>query len=120
MEIVAVVSRNLMDLSKIREAARLTPNDIVTCSSHSRIISMMSAGAGDRRFKLIFDNNLYSDEDLRIAISQIEETALKYKLKGTRYFSFANHDKIAELKIMHPEVEFVPRSKFFREVVNYL
>ena len=120
MKIVVVVSRNLMDLSKGRAAARLTDNDIVTCSSHSRIISMMSAGAGDRRFKLIFDQNLYSDSDLKLAISQIEDTALKYKIRGTEFLAFAHHEKIDTLKATIPEVEFVPRSKFFYEVVKYL
>ncbi len=109
-----------MDLSKIREAARLAKGDIVTSPNHLKIISMMSAGTGDRRFKLIFDKNLYTDNELKSVISQIEDTALKYRLRGTRFLSFANHDAIEGLAKVHPTVEFIPRSKFFHDVSKYL
>jgi len=120
VQIVVVVSRNLLDLSKIRAAARLIKNDIVTCSSHSRIISMMSAGAGDRKFKLILDHNLYANEDLPEILSQIEDVALKYRLRGTEFLVFAPHEKVEELEASFPSVKFIPRSKFFYDLSKYL
>ena len=120
MQIVVVVSRNLMDLEKIRQASRFIKHDLITCSTHSKIVSMMSAGGGDRKFKLIFDHSLYSDEGLQAAISQIESTALKFKLIDPEFLVFIPHEQLNDRKAIQPNLEFVARSKFFHDVAKYL
>ena len=120
MKIVVVVSKNLMDLSKIRHAARLSLNDVITSSNHSKAISMMSAGAGDRMFKIIFDFDLYKGADLNAVRNHIESVAMHNHLKGTQYLSFVPHENIDEIQKTFPGIECVARSKFFRDPAKYL
>jgi|JI10StandDraft_1071094.scaffolds.fasta_scaffold375282_2 hypothetical protein len=120
MEVTFVVARNLMDLSKVREAAKHISTDIQTCSNFDRLLSMLNAGPGDRRFKIIIDYSLYEDTGLENILFQIGNVATLNEISDIEFRSFVPHEKLPDLKEKYPEVKFVPRSKFFADLTSHL
>lgn len=120
MNITFVITNNLMDLSKVREAETRVLNDVETSTNLDRLIHTFSAGPGDRKFHIILDYFLYEKDGLDTIRQIIEEPARRYKVSGIKYSSFVPHEKIDELCAQHPDVNFIPRSKFFKDITKHI
>lgn len=120
MDVVVVIGNNLLDTSRIQEVGNLLQNQVITSGSTKKILHMMSAGPGDRHFIVFFDYYIYSDGDLLSMIKEIDNTAHKNNVNDVEYKSFVPHEKIPELEAQYPQVSFIARSLFFRDLKTYL
>ncbi|MFN8015899.1 MAG: hypothetical protein U0R17_04755 [Acidimicrobiia bacterium] len=109
-----------MDVSHIKAACRFVDHYVAINSDHSRLLNMISAGSGDRQFKVIFDYYIYEGFGLEKYIEEIDQFAVKYGIDEISYSSFAPHEKIPSLQEKHTGVEFIPRSKFFLNIGEHL
>lgn len=109
-----------MDLSKIRETAHAHLLHIQTCDSLARLIKVFEAGPGDRHFKLILDHDVYKDSGLEEIIDRVEHAIEENHIGSVKYMSFVPHVHIDDLQKQFEDIEFVPRSKFFKDLHKYL
>lgn len=120
MDVVVVMSKNILDVSKIQEVGQNLPHQVITCNSNKKILHMFLAGPGDRRFIVIFDYYMYEESNLNDVRAEINKQAKEHKINPVEYRSFVPHEKIVELTALYPDVTFIPRSKFFQNLKTYL
>lgn len=120
VKIVVVIGKNLLDLSRVGEVARGARHSILTSPNTNRLETMLSAGPGDREFIVIFDYNYYKDGNLADIVNNLDAQALEYGVDPISYRSFVPHEKKEELAKLHPKVDFVARSAFFRDLATHL
>lgn len=120
MNITIVVSNNLMDASKVREAARFINHDVIVFNSSSRVKQLFLAGPGDRRFLIILDYQMFDMDGFGKTLDELHKIALQNDIFGIKVAAFAPHVQIDTLKVKYPQVSFISRSVFFKDLTRHL
>ncbi len=120
MDIVVVIGKNMLDISKIQAVGENLSHQVITCTSTMKIKNMMMAGPGDRHFIIIFDYYIYENGDMDVMRKEIDEAVDKYGIDPVEYRSFVPHEKIPELTQRYPDVKFIARSAFLRDLKEHL
>lgn len=112
MAVVFVVSRNLFDTSQIKESFRDGDDlEYISCSKLSQFIEKLDAHSG--KVKALVDYTLFDHPDDIIELQANLDD-------DVHVIMFGPHELMAELSLLYPNIEFVARSKFFRQPSLYV
>jgi hypothetical protein len=108
MSKIFIVCNNLLDTSRIKEA--LKDHDVNVLRSVQKAIEKFETSKDDS-ITIVLDYYTYENLDIIELISQFDDVKI---------VSFVPHEKIDDLKLQVPEVSFVARSRFFRNIEKYI
>ena len=105
---IFIVCNNLLDTSRLKEV--LKEHDVSVLRNAQKAIEKFEASK-DEKITIALDYYSYENLDLIELISEFDDAKI---------VSFVPHEKIDDLKSQAPEVNFVARSRFFRNPIDYL
>ena len=109
MSEIFVVCNNLLDISKIRES--LKGEQVSIFRDHIKLCGAISKEINEE-IEIILDYYTYEKIGIKNVVSDLER-ALGDTNSSIKYTSFVPHEKLSQLKIDAPNINFIARSKYF-------